>query len=243
MSESTLISSGGKLSREQLALVPTPQGTETHRPIPHAEVVTALVETLGFRHIGVVKDEFAVSKDGMKMFGVLDLDTGMHGCRFSIGIRNSHDKSMRLGMTVGYRVFVCENMAFNGDFEPVLAKHSKNFSLTMALSVGVDEMQRSFDSLRMQIEAWRESRLSDVGAKLMIYQAFVASELDVPRYLCSRVHTLYFNPEHEEFYPRTLWSLSNAFTSAFKDLHPVPQFRATAKLAGFLEDAAKSVAC
>ena len=110
---STLLSYGGKLTREQLALVETPPGTATHRPIAHAEVVNALTETLGFRHIGVVKDEYAVSKDGMKMFGVLDIDIGMHGCRFSIGIRNAHDKSMRLAMTVGYRVFICENMAFS----------------------------------------------------------------------------------------------------------------------------------
>ncbi len=106
MGDSTLIASTEKLTRQQLALVPTPAATATHRPIPHAQVVEALVETLGFRHIGVVKDEFAVSKDGMKMFGVLDLDTGMHGCRFSIGIRNAHDKTMRLALTVGYRVFV-----------------------------------------------------------------------------------------------------------------------------------------
>jgi len=52
---------------------------------------------MGFRHIGVVKDEYAVSKDGMKLPGVLDLDTGMHRCRFSIGIRNSHDKSAYSG--------------------------------------------------------------------------------------------------------------------------------------------------
>ncbi len=32
------------------------------------------------------------------------------------------------------------------------------------------------------------------------------------------------------FSPRTMWSLSNAFTSAFKELEPVPQFKATAKL-------------
>ena len=43
------------------------------------------------------------------------------------------------------------------------------------------------------------------------------------------------HPRHEEFQSRTLWSLSNAFTSAFKQLEPIPQFRATAKLAGFLE--------
>lgn len=33
---------------------------------------------------------------------------------------------------------------------------------------------------------------------------------------------------------RTLWSLSNAFTSAFKELDPVPRFKATASLGGFL---------
>src|SRR5215469_17165005 len=71
MSEtSTLIGySGRAIGREELALVPTPPATDTHRPIPHHEIVRALIETLGFRHIGVVQDEYAVSPDGMKMFG------------------------------------------------------------------------------------------------------------------------------------------------------------------------------
>src|ERR1700722_8662817 len=49
MSEtSTLIGYGGRtIGREELALVPTPPATETHRPVPHHEIVQALVETLG----------------------------------------------------------------------------------------------------------------------------------------------------------------------------------------------------
>jgi hypothetical protein len=139
MSESsTLIGySGRTIGREELTLVPTPAATETHRPVPHHEIVQALIESFGFRHIGVVHDEYAVSPDGMKAFGVLDLETEMAGCRFSIGLRNSHDKSMRLAMTCGYRVFVCSNMAFAGDFTPVLAKHSKSFSLIDCISVGL----------------------------------------------------------------------------------------------------------
>jgi hypothetical protein len=109
----------------------------------------------------------------MKAFGVLDLETEMEGCRFSIGLRNSHDKSMRLAITCGYRVFVCSNMAFAGDFTPVLAKHSKSFSLIDCISVGVDRMQRNFEPMRKQ-EAWHRSELTDVTAKVVIYEAFVA---------------------------------------------------------------------
>ena len=237
MSESsTLIGyQGGTIPREALALVPTPASTETHRPIPHHEVVQALIETLGFRHIAVVHDEYAASPDGMKMFGVLELATEIQGCRFAIGVRNSHDKSMRLAMTCGYRVFVCSNMAFSGDFTPVLAKHSKSFSLVDAISVGVDRMQRNFEPMRKQVEAWRQSEVTDVTARIIIYQAFIEGELDVPKHLARRVHDFYFEPQYDEFRPRTLWSLSNAFTSAFKELDLIPQFKAAAKLGGFLE--------
>jgi hypothetical protein len=237
MSEtSTLIGYQGRtISREELVLVQTPAATSTHVPVPHHEIVQALVETLGFRHIGVAADEYAVSPDGMKMFGVLDLETEMHGCRFAIGLRNSHDKSMRLALTCGYRVFVCSNMAFSGDFQPLLAKHSKSFSLIDAISVGVDRMQRNFEPMRQQVELWRQTALSAVTAKMIIYQAFIESELEVPRHLARRVHDLYFEPQYPEFESRTIWSLSNAFTSAFKQLDPIPQFRATAKLGSFLE--------
>jgi hypothetical protein len=74
-------------------------------------------------------------------------------------------------------------------FTPVLAKHSKSFSLIDCISVGVDRMQRNFEPMRKQVE----------------------------------------------FRPRTIWSLSNAFTSPFKELDPIPQFKATAKLGEFLE--------
>lgn len=233
---STLIAYQGKITREQLATVPTPTPTATHRPIPHHDIVAALVETLSFRQIAVIKEEFAVSKDGMKMFGVLDLAAGFDGCRFSIGLRNSHDKSFRLAICCGLRVLVCQNMAFSGDFTPVLAKHSKNFSLQDSLAVGVDRMQRNFEPMQRQVDAWRNQQLSDAVAKLVIYRAFVEGDLEVPRHLIRRVHELYFDPQYREFQPRTMWSLSNAFTSAFKGLEPIPQFKATAKLGAFLGD-------
>src|SRR5258707_15434334 len=237
MEQSQLLAHFGssEITREELKVVPTPAGSATHQPLPHFEIVGALVETLSFRQISVVREEYAVSGDGMKMFGVLDLETTFDGCRFSIGVRNSNDKSMRLALTVGYRVLVCDNMAFHGDFTPVLAKHNKHLSLVDILSVGVDRMQRNFEPMRRQVEAWRTRQVSDEAAKLIIYRAFIEGELEVPKHLARVVHNRYFDPQHEEFVPRTMWSLSNAFTSAFKELEAIPQFRATARLGAFLE--------
>jgi hypothetical protein len=96
-------------------------------------------------------------------------------------------------------------------------------------------MQRNFEPLRKQVEAWQRSELTDVTAKVVIYEAFVEGKLEAPKHLARTVHDLYFEPKYEDFRPRTIWSLSNAFTSAFKEPDPIPQFRATAKLGEFLE--------
>ena len=111
------------ITREQLAEILPPESTDTHKPIAHITLVNSLLESLSFRHINVVRDDDAVSTDGMKLFGVIGLETMGDGFRFSLGLRNANDKSMRLGLVVAVRVLVCDNMAFSGDFTPVLAKH------------------------------------------------------------------------------------------------------------------------
>lgn len=94
---------------------------------------------------------------------------------------------------------------------------------------------RNFEPARKQLEAWQRSELADVTARVVIYEAFVEHRLEAPKHLAHTVHDLYFEPKYEEFRSRTIWSLSNAFTSTFKELEPIPQFKATAKLGQFLE--------
>lgn len=113
----------------------------------------------------------------------------------------------------------------------MLAKHSKSFSLIDCISVGADRIQRNFEPMREQVEAWQRSEVTDVTAKVVICEG----KLEAPKHLAHTVHDLYFEPKYEEFRPRTIWSLSNAFTSAFKKLDPIPQFKATAKPGEFLE--------
>ena len=58
------------ITREQLITLPAPPATRTHVPVPHHQVVQALTETLGFRHLSVVREQYAIDHTGMKMFGV-----------------------------------------------------------------------------------------------------------------------------------------------------------------------------
>ncbi len=81
----------------------------------------------------------------------------------------------------------------SGAFIPVLAKHTKHLSLVDILSVGEDRMQRNFEPMRKQVEAWKGTRLLDDTAKLVIYRAFVEGKLDAPKHLARRVHDQYFD--------------------------------------------------
>jgi len=151
--------------------------------------------------------------------------------------RNAGCQCRLIGRLIGHGSWggrQCRNVVPSA-FSPVLAKHSKSFSLIDCISVGVNRMQRNFEPMRKQVEAWQRSELTDVTAKVVIYEAFVEGRLEAPKHLARSVHDLYFEPKYEEFQPRTIWSLSNAFTSAFKELDPIPQFKATAKLGEFLE--------
>jgi hypothetical protein len=232
----TLLSNARKtqrVTRAELALLETPPATDTFQPISHARLIESLEESLSLRLIRIKREEYAVSPDGMKLFGLIELNAEFQGVRFAIGLRNANDKSMRLGMVAGYRVFVCDNMALGGDFKPLLAKHSKRFDLVESVSIGVDRIQRGFQPLRQLIDGMRARELSTDEARSIIYRAFMENRFPVK--LMKTVHREFFvAPSYVEFKPSTVWSLSNAFTTAFKELAPVRQYEMTARLGKFL---------
>ncbi len=221
------------INRSALKHLPIPEATATHQPIAHHSLVEQIHECLSYRRLSVVREEYAVSPDGMKCFGLLELNVDYAGVRFAIGLRNSNDKSMRIGMVAGYRVMVCENKMLTGDFNPLSAKHSKNFNLIDACSVAIDRIQRNIGGVSDQIDRKKVTTLSQNDAESLIYQAFLNQRFPIS--LMRSVHNEYFvKPSYEDFSEKNLWSLENAFTTVFKKLKPVQQFEAASKLGKFL---------
>jgi len=231
----TLHCGAQRISRGDLATLDVPEATATFKPIAHSTLVDVVEEALAFRHIRIVGEEYAASPDGMKLFGVLRVNADYEGVGFSIGLRNANDKSMRVGIVSGYRVFCCDNLAFSGDFNPMLQKHSKNLDLVESVSIAVDRIQRQWQPLRTAIDYKRNHFLNEDVARNMIYRLF--TDYKLPISLFRTVHKEYFvQPTYEEFKEKTLWSFENAITTAFKKLNPIPRYEQTARVGKFIAD-------
>jgi hypothetical protein len=122
----------------------------------------------------------------------------------------------------------------SGAFTPVLAKHWQNFSIvdsrqsawTGSSATSIRSASRSSPGARSRSPTNKQSS-SSTERSSKVTLAFLAPLPDV--------HRNYFEPTHSDFAPRTMWSLSNAFTSALKSLDPIPFFQATATLGTFLQ--------
>ena len=220
------------VTREELTLIPPPEGTTTFRPIAHHDLISMVEETLAYRKIDITAQEFALSNDGMRLFALLELYEG-DGVRFALGLRTANDKSMRLSMVAGYRVMVCSNMAFSGEFKPLAHKHTKNLDLQDSLAIAIDRTQRHFDPLAKQIYDWKNREISDSEAKEFFYDAFIGGGLKIPLRFLRDVHKNYFGDSR--FEPGTYWALSNAGTSTFKLLEPDKQYACTAQWGKLLQ--------
>jgi len=229
-----------RINRADLSNLPIPDETATFKPVPHGQLVEIIEEALAFRHIRIAGEEYAASADGMKLFGVLRVNADYEGVGFAIGLRNSNDKSMRLGIVSGYKVFCCDNLAFSGDFNPLLAKHSKNLDLIESVSIAVDRIQRQWQPLRTAIDFKRQHELSSESARSLLYKLF--TDYKFPVSLFRTVHKEFFvHPSYPEFSPRTLWSLENSVTTSIKRLAPMAQYQQTARFGRFISDYLKSV--
>ena len=111
-------------SEEEVYQVPQVQGTETWKPIHHREILISLAQAIRDAGLKVVNKTYALSSNGNRMFATWELDKVDADMAYTVGIRNSMDKSMAFGIVAGTKVFVCDNLAFSGDYIR-FRKHTK----------------------------------------------------------------------------------------------------------------------
>ncbi len=224
------------VTRQELMQIPPPLPTATWKPIAHGDLIQAVDRQLLVRGITILDEQFAIQREGARLFGVLDLSIEGDTPEFcaAMGIRTANDRSMALEIAVGVTVMVCDNLCFSGDLIALRRKHTAKFNLNADISIAIDRYRDHLTALRGQIGGLREKPLEDREAKLLIFEAF-AQEI-LPIRFFPWVTSAYFRPHPElmpDCQPRTYWALHNAFTRAIREMAPAPAFAATTKLGRF----------
>jgi hypothetical protein len=107
MTSKLMIHRGGwEATKADLAAVPVAETTESYHPVPYGRLVEEVELHVPRFGLEVRTSQFALAKEGRQMFGVLTCTNG-HGASdyaLAVGIRNSYDRSLAVGLVAGTRL-------------------------------------------------------------------------------------------------------------------------------------------
>ncbi len=206
---------------EDIAAVPVPEETESYKPLPHYDLALNTMRIGEDMMVGkgfqVDKAQFGLDKTGARMFGLVSFANGVEGIGLAVGFRNSYDKSMSAGFAVGGRVFVCDNLAMAGELV-VMRKHTGGIieELRDKLVLTFHRAATTWNRLVEDRKRMQDTSVDDDLAYAMMGRAYGHGLLSAGQ--LPKVNVEWKTPRHDEFAPRNLWSIYNAFTEVYKGL-------------------------
>jgi hypothetical protein len=232
MSATLVVHRGGwEATKADLASVPVPEPTESYYPVPYDRFIEEVELHVPRFGLMVRSSQFALAREGSQMFGVLTCANGTpdRDYALAIGVRNSYDRSLAVGLTLGSRVFCCDNLAFSGEVT-MHRKHTAHVfrdlpDLIYRMLSQVSAMRERTDG---EIASMKDRELPPAHAHHLMVEAVKANVLPASR--LPKVIEAWEEPRHEEFRSRTAWSLFNAFTEVAKASPPRAQMEGSLRL-------------
>ena len=207
----------------ELQEAPTPQATKTHVPIAHHSLVSHVRYALGMNGHEVTEEHHGVTPDGMRYFGLLVLKSTYGDYTDTVGLRNSHDKRFPVGIAMGARVFVCDNLSFLGD-HVIRRKHTPNLKreLPGLVMEVVEPLKETRLTQQIIFDRYKRTELNPILADSAITEMYRQDVINVQR--IADVHREWNEPSVEGLEGSSAWRLFNAATHALEGMiteHPV----------------------
>ena len=235
-----LLHCGGEVvNRQQLREVPCPQGQGRWKPVPHGVVADTVMTEIEERGLlqSVESEQWGLNQSMTQMFGVIRFKNKINGeMTKSIGIRNSINKTLSVGIIASYRLIVCDNLMFSCDKDGVKIekRHTIGLDITSIIKYTFDYLPNSFEHLSSRIDKLHNTQINDDTARIICCKA---AELKAIRNShITKALSLYFNPIHEEFQPRTLYSLYNSLNELPKEYSHSKAFNCHQRLSELFEE-------
>lgn len=205
---------GNHATYAEVCSVPIPQYTRTHRPVTYQAAIEQVIDNLE-RWYGPVEARFALAHNGSQLFATfaVKVDSDLHA--MAIGMRQSYDKSLAFGLVAGSSVFVCDNLAFNGEIRQIRKNTTYSaYDVSRLIASIVDVAHDAYSQIDSDYGRWcqiavpqREAfaQLGTMrGQGLLTARQFEVALGDVQK------------PRHAEFAEPTAFSLFNAVTEGLK---------------------------
>jgi hypothetical protein len=213
---------GNRATLEEVTAIQTPQPVDRWHPIAHRALYDQVTGALGQLGLKVVNEQHALARQGQRYFSLLqvqnDSEANNDDYAYVLGLRNSHDKSYPAGLVVGAGVFVCDNLAFNGEIK-IARKHTTFIERDLPRLTGraVGMLQERWVTMNARYDLYKQQELGDKQV-----HDFVIRSLDVGACTAQQIPHIvheWRNPRHPEFAQagKTAWRLFNAFTEIGKE--------------------------
>ena len=230
----TLISSN-KVDLDTLKEIELPKQTKSYIPVSHVDFINNtkdIANRVLDKHT-LYSEQYGIARDGKQMFGTLtykesfQTDGTEHPHKdigLSIGLRNSYDKSMSLGLCSGASVFVCENLMMTGEVV-VMRMHKGNIidELKGLIFNALLKSEDKFATIHADSQKLKTIDITDnVAYNMMgrLYGYGVLSERQLPV-----MKREWQKPKYDSFIKRDAWSLYNAGTEALKTTPPMNRMK------------------
>ena len=135
---------GRFVSRNEIAMVPTPAATVSWKPVAHSEVIEAVTSAVHARDWQIIDEQYGLARDGQRMFGFMRINrTSSNEWSRCIGIRNSHDRSVAVGLAAGLTVSCCSNLCLGGSMV-LRRRHTSRIDLAGIVATAIGELETEF---------------------------------------------------------------------------------------------------
>tara|TARA_R110002020_G_scaffold208452_6_gene414212 strand:- start:18566 stop:19294 length:729 start_codon:yes stop_codon:yes gene_type:complete len=220
-----------------------PVKTQSYEPVGHQDLIDKVI-SIAKPNYGVPTGAgFRIAGGGNQMFAHLDFKTSLsEDANISIGIRNSYNKSLAVGICSGASIIVCDNLMFVGDVVK-LRKHTSKVweDLDMIIEEGIQAVGENFETLMDASQALSDITINDTNAAHVLGELFVNENILASNQLNvaarewkegGRTDVIRDHPWAD----RTAWSLYNACTEALKISHPSEVMDRQVKLHEFFHE-------
>lgn len=212
---------------DQLRQVETPEPKgRFHQPYGFGQYADDVHHALDRIGIDVLGEEYAVTKDGQRMFGIMEIgEKPMEGelitadeWKLLVGVRGSHDQSVKRGLVLGSQVMVCSNLCFSGNIANISTKQTLNIGARLPGMIrrAVQHIPQMAERQQKVFDRYKDRDLRPRGGDAALVEIYRRSGLSSAQ--LGRAIQEWHEPSHDEHAAQgfSAWRLLNACTEAVK---------------------------